>query len=156
MADPTEEEMRSDLVKQINDEADISFQEGRKNNIWDLGFSIGAITASVCATGFATVFASVHAVDPAGVHTWMGYVTAVLAGLPTLCNGLQRAIDCRGRSGWYFVKYGKLTDLALRLEHDPELLPKDGAIKLGAIRKEMEERWAELVKTGKPPKRGKA
>ena len=129
----------TDLVEAIDDEADESFAEGRKNNLADLTCSIAAIAASF----LAAVLAAVNGAP--------GWLTAIIAALPGFCASLQRVVDYRGRSAWYFIKYAKLRDLALALKWDSSMQPADGARRFGAILKEMEDRWSELVKTGKPP-----
>jgi hypothetical protein len=127
------------LTDEIDAEADVSFQGGRTNNLTDLGCSIGAIVASFLAAVLAAVSGA------------PGWVTAAVAALPGLCNSLQRIVDFRGRSAWYFVKYAKLRDLALRTKYNSSLTPEEAGLQLGAIVKEMEDRWSELVRTGAPP-----
>ena len=129
----------ADLADEITAEADVSFEGGRTNNLSDLGCSIGAIVASFLAAVLAAVSGA------------PGWVTAIIAALPGLCNSLQRVVDFRGRSAWYFVKYAKLRDLALTVKWDSNLAPPDAARQFGAILKEMEDRWSELVRTGTPP-----
>jgi hypothetical protein len=133
------EGLMSDLADEITAEADVSFQGGRTNNLSDLGCSIGAIIASFLAAVLAAVSGA------------PGWVTAIIAALPGLCNSLQRVVDFRGRSAWYFVKAAKLRDLALTVKWDPNLPPKEAARQFGGILKEMEDRWSELVRTGAPP-----
>lgn len=128
-----------DLADEIGTEADVSFEGGRSNNLTDLGCSIAAIVASFLAAVLAAVSGA------------PGWVTAIIAALPGLCNSLQRVVDFRGRSAWYFVKYAKLRDLALTVKWNPDLPPQEAVRQFGAILKEMEDRWAELVKTGAPP-----
>jgi hypothetical protein len=133
-----------DLADQIAAEADVSFDQGRTNNLTDLVLIFGAIIASTLATILA------------GVTEDHKAVVASVAALPGLCASLQRIVDFRGRSAWHFVKYAKLRELELNLRYDPTQLPPDAAKQFGAILKEMEGKWAELATTrpylpGEPP-----
>lgn len=70
------------------------------------------------------------------------FKTPLQAGEPLIISGFGKL------TAWYFVKYAKLRDLALNLKWDPNLTQQEGARQFGAILKEMEDRWSELVKSG--------
>ncbi|MBP1777213.1 MAG: hypothetical protein H6Q86_3223 [candidate division NC10 bacterium] len=124
-----------DLVEDLDAEVETSFKGGRKNNLADIWCSVGVIVASVLASILAAV---------SGVPGW---VTAAIAVLPALCGGLQRTLDFRGRSAWYFVKWGRLRALQLTLKGDPDLPRKDVSLQYGEILRDMENRWSEFVKS---------
>lgn len=126
------------LLDDIRGEANVCFDGGRTNNLSDLGCAIGAIAASA----IAAVLAAINGVP--------GWLTAIIAGLPAVLASLQRVVDFRGRSAWYFIKYSKLRDLSLRMQFDETIKSADAAARYGAILTEMEERWADLVKSGGP------
>lgn len=123
------------LVDTITKEADVAFDGGRTNNLSDLTCSIGSIVASF----LAAVLAAVRGAP--------GWLTAIIAAFPGLCASLQGVVDFRGRSAWYFVKYGKLRELEENLRWDPNLSEPEAARRFGAIVTEMENRWTEFVKT---------
>jgi hypothetical protein len=128
-----------DLADEVDDEVSVSFDGGRANNLSDLSCSIGSIVASF----LAAVLAAVNGAP--------GWLTAIIAAMPGLCTSLQRLVDFRGRSAWYFVKYAKLRDLALAIKFDDSVSTSEAAHRFGAILREMEERWSEFVKTGAAP-----
>ena len=131
-----------DLIEDLDADVETSFRGGRKNNLADLWCSVGVIVASVMASILAAV---------SGVPGW---VTAAIAVLPALCGGLQRTLDFRGRSAWYFVKWGKLRALQLSLKGDPDFPRKEASLMYGEILRDMEIRWSEFVKaaTAEPVK----
>lgn len=128
-----------DLVDEISAEADVSFEGGRTNNLSDLGCAIGAIASSFLVAVLAAV------------SNTPGWLVAAVAALPALFTSLQRIMDFRGRSAWYFVKYAKLRDLGLTLKYNPNFPPVEAAKQFGAILKEMEERWSDFVRSGSSP-----
>ena len=128
----------SALAADLESEADDLFGGGRQNNVTDVVCSAGAIFGSF----LAAVLAATGDVYPA--------VTAGVAALPGLCASLQRVIDFRGRSAWYFVKSAQLSSIARSLRYGV-IDERSAATQWNEIDKTMEERWAEFVKGGTAP-----
>lgn len=125
------------LIHEIDSEEDALFKAGRTNHITDLSFWSAAIVASSIATILA-------ALDQ--VHPWL---TASIAAIPGLCTSLQRAIDFRGRSAWYFKKAAQMKAISLNVKYQG-MSEQDGAKKWAEIETAYEELWPQLVKTGAP------
>jgi hypothetical protein len=128
----------SGLANELKAEADDLFAGGRTNNVTDIACSIGAILGSF----LAAVLAATDDVYPA--------VTAGVAALPGLCASLQRVIDFRGRSAWYFLKSAQLSSIA-RSVRFAMIDDATAAAQWNEVDKAMEERWAEFVRAGTAP-----
>lgn len=129
---------KSQLADDLDAEADDLFGGGRQNNITDIGCSVGAILGSF----LAAVLAATDDVYPA--------VTAGVAALPGLCASLQRVIDYRGRSAWYFLKSAQLSSIA-RSRRFGIIDDATAVTQWNAVDKAMEERWVEFVRAGNAP-----
>jgi len=129
-----------DLVREIDGEEDALYKAGRTNHKTDLLFWFTAIIASFVATILA-------ALGKEQIPPWL---TAAIAALPGLCASLQRVIDFRGRSAWYFQKAAQMKALLLNVKYQG-MSVEDGAKRWGQIETAYEDLWPRLVKTGASP-----
>ena len=126
------------LASELEAQAMVDFNQGRKNHLSDLTFAIGAIATSFVATVLVAT------------HTKPEWVAASVAALPGLCASLQRIIDFRGRSAWYFLRAARLEGIARALKHEG-MQESDASRKFTEIEIEMENKWSEFVKSGGAP-----
>jgi len=131
------------LINEIETEEKALYHAGRTNHLTDLILWFAAIFASFVAT----ILAALGEVTP--------WLTAAIAALPGLCASLQRVIDFRGRSSWYFQKAAQMKSLFLSVKYQG-MDVKDGAKKWGEIEMTYEELWPRLVKTGAPAPAGES
>jgi hypothetical protein len=126
---------------------------GRTNNITDVALSISGILASLAAT----VLAATH------VLPW---ITAAVATVRA-CASIQKVVDVRGRSGWYFRHAALVRFLASALKYAKIPDVEEFARKRGELEVEMEREWSQIGRSGvmpsarrrkpvDPPRSGKA
>jgi hypothetical protein len=137
---------RDEFLREVEDEGESCFASGRQNNISDLTLSIVAILGSLIATVLAA----------ASVPRW---AVAAVAAVPAACASLQRIVDFRGRSVWYFkcATYMRSISYALKYSEAPNL--EEFARKRGEFEAEMEREWSRIGREGATPssrKRGRA
>jgi hypothetical protein len=121
----------NDLMKEMEGDAEVYFDGGRFNNIVDICLTIGAILTSLIAA----------AVAAADVIRW---VHVAVAALPAACTSIQKVIEVKARSNWYFTYSTRLGVLANTLRYTPNASPEDFARKRAAIDLEMEQAWSQL------------
>jgi hypothetical protein len=131
------------LIGEIDVEENALYRAGRTNHQTDLVLWYAAIIASFVAT----ILAALGDVAP--------WLTAAIAALPGLCASLQRVIDFRGRSAWYFQKASQMKALLLNVKYQG-MTVQDGAKRWGEIETSYEEIWSRLVKTGAPAPTGES
>src|SRR5262249_37156252 len=102
---------RDQLIQEIEDDAESFYAAGRVNNITDIVLSIAAILSSLVAAVAATV-----PVDPR-------WIVATVAAVPAACASLQRVVDFRARSNWYFqfASRGRALAISLKYANAPDL-----------------------------------
>ena len=118
-------DQRDDLLHDLQEDWESCFASGKLNNISDVTLSIVAVVASLVATVLA------------GTET-AKWAVASVAAVPAACTTLQRLVDFRGRSNWYFRYSSNVRALAnsLRFSDAPDL--SDFARKWGALDIEMD------------------
>jgi hypothetical protein len=80
---------RSELIEKFETDENSCFDFGATNNVTDITLTIISVFASLAATVLVAV-------------TGWKIVAASVAAIPAACTSLQRIIDFRGRSHWYF------------------------------------------------------
>jgi len=71
----------------------------------DISLSIGVISSSIATAILA----------PTDVPAWLKASVEALTGL---CTSLQRFVDFRGRSAWYFLRYTRSKGIALAMKYE--------------------------------------
>lgn len=127
---------RNELLKDLHEEVESSFASGKLNNLADLGLSFVAIVTSLTATVLATT-----GIKPE-------WVVAAVAALPAACASLQRIVDFRSRSNWYFQYTSRVRALAnaLKFAESPDVA--DFARQWGVLDVQMASDWAQIGKKG--------
>ena len=128
-----------ELVRELDGDGDSYFDSGRQNNITDIVLSIAAIVASLVATILAAT---------AQVPTW---ITASAAAIPAACASLQRVVDFRGRSSWYFQHASRARALAISLRYAKSPDVEEFARMRGDLEVEMEKEWSQIGRSGAVP-----
>jgi hypothetical protein len=140
---------RSELIDEFQADEESCFDSGAKNNITDIALTITSVVASLAAT----VLVSATSHKP---------LAASVAAIPAACTALQRIVDFRGRSLWYFHHSANLKALVLSLKYakNPDL--EEFAKRRADIEIEGEFRWAQIggaragqegeVKRGRKPR----
>jgi hypothetical protein len=123
------------MLEALEADAEVYFDGGRNNNITDITLTVSAIVTSLIA-------AVVAATD---VVRW---VRVGVAAIPAACTSIQKVIDVRARSNWYFSYAARLRALAVTLQFatSPDLA--DFAKKRATIDLEMENAWGKLGRNG--------
>jgi hypothetical protein len=129
---------RDELLRDLRNDWESCFESGKLNNITDVVLSIVAILASLIATVLA------------GTET-VKWVVATVAAVPAACATLQRVVDFRGRSNWYFRYSSNVRALAnsLRFSDAPDV--SDFARKWGDLDIEMDREWSQIGRSGAKP-----
>ena len=132
-----------DLLKDLEDDAAEYFDGGRFNNIVDISLTIGAILTSLIAA----------AVAAADVLRW---IHVAVAALPAACTSIQKVVEVKARSNWYFTYSTRLGVLAATLRYTQNPDPEDFAKRRAAIDLEMEQAWSQLGRgAAKPAGKGR-
>lgn len=127
-----------DLQREVEAEAEEYFSAGRFNNISDICLTVSAIVTSL----IAAVIAATEA------QQW---IRVGIAAVPAACTSIQKVIEVRARSNWYFNYAARLRalGLTLRFAGNPEV--EDFAKKKAAIDLDMEKAWAQIGRGGAKP-----
>ena len=122
---------RSDLMAEFEADGQASFLAGRWNNISDVVLSMLSVFGSLAATVLVATKCPIS-------------VAASIAAVPAACTSLQRIVNFRGRSHWYFEHASELTALAISLRYasDPNL--EAFAEKRANLEVDGEKRWSQL------------
>jgi|RhiMetdeSRZDD1v2_1073273.scaffolds.fasta_scaffold16941_9 hypothetical protein len=104
------EHQRDELLRDLQEDVESNFAAGKLNNMADVWLSIVAILASLAATILVST----------GTAKW---VVASVAAVPAACASLQRVVDFRGRSNWYFKYTSRVRALAnsLKFANEPDV-----------------------------------
>lgn len=129
---------RSELLKDLESDAEEYFSGGRLNNIWDIVLTIAGVVGSLLAAILAA----------AGAAKWL---IAAFAGIPAACATAQRAVDTRSRAAWYFQRAAQTRAIALELAYDPNPNLHLYANKLAELEVSMEARWLSKSDRVNPP-----
>jgi hypothetical protein len=129
---------RDDLLRDLEGDWESCFASGKVNNVTDVTLSIVGILASLAATVLVSTDAS-------------KWIIASVAAVPAACASLQKVVDFRGRSHWYFRYASHVRALASSLKFDnaPDL--SDYARKWGALDVEMDKDWSQIGRSGAKP-----
>jgi len=124
---------RGKLVRDIYNDADIWYKGGKLNNIADLLFTTSTVLASLAATVLS------------GTDRVEAVVVATVAALPAALATIQRVVNFRGRSLWYFRAGAHMRALGYETEwaKAPDL--EKLARKRGSLEKRLEAEWAEHI-----------
>jgi hypothetical protein len=128
-----------ELLQELEDDGESYFASGRQNNITDLTLSIVITLASLVATVLAAT---------GQVPAW---ASATAAAVPAACASLQRVVDFRGRSSWYFQHAVRVRALANSLRYAKTPDAEEFARKRGDLEIEMEKDWLQISRSGVAP-----
>jgi hypothetical protein len=128
---------REDFLSELEEDGNSFFEDGRRNNLIDLGLTISTILASLVAT--------VLAADANSVSPW---VLAAVAAIPAATASLQRIVGIRERSNHYFMYAAEVRALATQLKFSDDPNVEEFAHKRAEIEVEMEKAWAGIGHTG--------
>jgi hypothetical protein len=116
------------LLKELETDGEDYFDAGRQNNINDVVLSITGVLASLAAT------VSVASSGPA-------WLNATLAAIPAACVSIEKIVNIKGRSLWYFQRAAQVRSLATQLKYDTTPDLKEYARRRGEQEVEMERNW---------------
>jgi hypothetical protein len=127
------------LMGELEADADSAFQAGKVNNRTDMALSIAAVMGSLAA--------AVLAAAPSVLHVVLGAVAAI----PAACATLQKTVQFRERSYWYFQYASRARALAMTLEfaETPDL--SDLSKQRAEIELDMEKHWGQFGGHGATP-----
>ncbi len=129
-----------ELLRELDGDGDSYFLSGRQNNVTDLLLSMAAILASLVAT----VLAATGQAPP--------WISATAAAVPAACASLQRVVDFRGRSSWYFQHAARVRALAISMRYAKSPDIEEFARKRGDLEVEMEKEWSQIGRSGAVPR----
>jgi hypothetical protein len=129
---------QSELVQELEDDGEVFFNGGRLNNITDATLSIVSVFGSLAAT----VLVSTQ------VPRWL---PAAVAAVPAACATLQKTLDFRGRSNWYFQYAAHARSLATDLKYADAPNVQEFAHKRAELEVRMEEEWSRIGRSGVTP-----
>jgi pimeloyl-ACP methyl ester carboxylesterase len=132
---------REELIRELEEDGDSFFEEGRSNNIFDLSLTIVIVLASLVATVLATT-------DPKNVSR---LIVASVAAIPAAAASLQRIIGIRERSNWYFLYAANVRSLATKLKYADAPNVEEYASKRAELEVEMEREWLKIGHSGAAP-----
>jgi hypothetical protein len=139
MADQTPS--RDELLSELEADRDSCFESGATNNKTDIALTFISVLASLAATVLVSA-------------TPYKALTASIAAIPAACTALQKIIDFRGRSFWYFQQAAGLKALAISLKYattpDLETYAKHRA----DLEVDGEKRWAGIGSVRNPATKG--
>jgi hypothetical protein len=129
---------RGSLLQEFEIDERQCFESGRLNNITDIALSIISVLTSLAATVLVST-----GVDKA--------VVASVAALPAACTALQRTVDFRGRSLWYFEHAANITALSVSLRYatTPDL--EQFAKRRAELEIDGDKRWGQIGRSGESP-----
>jgi hypothetical protein len=122
---------RSELLEEFEADYESSFDSGAKNNISDIALTIVSVASSLAATVLVTA-------------TPYRPLAASVAAIPAACTALQRTVDFRGRSLWYFGHAANLKALALALKFAKEPDLEDFAKHRADLEIDAEVLWSQI------------
>jgi hypothetical protein len=126
---------REDLLAELEDDGNSFFEDGRRNNMIDLGLTISTVLASLVATVLAA------GNIPHGI-------LAAVAAIPAAAASLQRIIGIRERSNYNFMYAAEVRSLATKLKFSNAPDVEEFARKRAEIEVEMERAWAGIGHSG--------
>lgn len=126
---------RSELIEEFNADWEACFDSGTTNNVTDITLTIISVLTSLAATVLVSA-------------TTYKTLAASVAAFPAACTALQRIVDFRGRSLWYFRHAANLKALALSIKYatNPDL--EEFAKRRAELEIEGELRWAQIGGSG--------
>ena len=129
---------RDELLQELEDDGEVFFGGGRLNNMSDLTLTIVSIFASLAATVLVS----------APVPRWS---TAAVAAVPAACVALQKTLDLRGRSNWYFQYAALVRGLATELKYATAPVVEEYAFRRAKLETQMEEEWRSIGRSSAAP-----
>lgn len=129
---------RDELLQELEDDGEVFFDGGRLNNMSDLTLTIVSVFASLAATVLVS----------APVPRWS---TAAVAAVPAACLALQKTLDPRGRSNWYFQYAALVRGLATELKYATAPVVEEYALRRAKLETQMEEEWRRIARSSAAP-----
>jgi hypothetical protein len=127
---------RDKLVSSITRDTDAWFFGGKLNNVADILCTALTVVGSLAAS----VLGGSHRVDPE--------IVAAVAAFPAAVATLQRAVNFRGRSFWYFRAGARMRALLFELESAEVPNVEEFARRRGDLEQELDDGWAEALGNG--------
>jgi hypothetical protein len=127
-----------DFLEDLESDAEEYFDAGRNNNILDIGLTIAAIVTSLIA-------AVVAAADT------LKWIRVGVAAIPAACTSIQKVIEVRARSNWYFNYAARLRALSVTLEFAATPNLEEYSKKRATIDLDMEKAWSQIGRGGAKP-----
>jgi hypothetical protein len=132
-----------DLLRDMETDAEQYFDRGKNNNIIDISLTIAAIVSSLAA-------ASVAATDV------QRFIRVGVAAIPAAFTSIQKVVEVKARSNWYFNYATRLRVLAATLQYSQNPDLEDFAKQRANIDLEMEQAWGQIgQREVKPVTKGK-
>jgi hypothetical protein len=132
----------NELVQELENDGEEFFGGGRLNNITDATLSIVAVFTSLAATVLVGTDAP-------------RWIPAVVAAVPAACATLQKTLDLRGRSNWYFQYAAQVRSLATDLKYADAPNVQECARKRAELETKMEDEWSRIGRSGVTPSSGR-
>jgi hypothetical protein len=129
---------RNELVEELENDGEVFFDGGRLNNISDVALTIVSVFASLAATVLVN----------GPVPRW---TSAAVAAVPAACVALQKTLDLRGRSNWYFQYAALVRGLATELKYATAPVVEEYALRRAKLETQMEEEWRVVGRSGITP-----
>jgi hypothetical protein len=123
--------VRSEMIAEFEADRDVAFRGGRMNNVTDIILSTLSVFASLAATVLVATRCPIA-------------LSASMAAVPAACTSLQRIVNFRARSHWYFEHASQLTALAIALRYANSPNLEDFAEKRASLEIASEKHWSQL------------
>ncbi|HXM43541.1 MAG TPA: hypothetical protein VN924_20055 [Bryobacteraceae bacterium] len=127
------------LLEEFDADEAICFDSGRLNNITDITLSIASVLGSLVATVLVA----------AGAYKAL---SASAAAVPAACTTLQRIVDFRGRSLWYFNLAANIKALSVSLRYAKEPDLEKFAKERAQLEIDADNRWKQIGGSAEAPK----
>ena len=128
----------SRFLQDLEADAAVQFSGGRSNNLWDVGLTIAAILTSLVAAMVAST----------DVHRW---IRVGIAAVPAGCTSIQKVVEVKARSNWYFNYAAHLRALATTVESSANPDLEEFAKIRAKIMVDMEDSWSRIGRGGSKP-----
>jgi hypothetical protein len=126
-----------DMLNSLESDAAAYFDYGKSNNVIDITLTISTILTSLVAAVVAS----------SDISKW---IRVGIAAVPAACTSIQKVIDVRKRSNWYFTYAARLRALAVTVEYASTPNLEEFAKKRAAIDIEMENTWSTVGQKKSP------
>jgi hypothetical protein len=124
---------REKLISGLKHDIDEWYRHGKRNNLGDIACTVVVVCASLAASILG------------GDDDAAPVLIAAVAAVPAAAATLQRAVNFRGRSNWYFTAGARLRALLFEVEHAKKPDLEDFARRRGELELELEKEWGPAV-----------